>query len=112
MDRNSRARLTANASLGTPITCATRADAGRLAAVACAPQPLRVDAIRKLAQEVTDAGSTLVLSDDTLSAARHAAEHGWIDEMELEEVAAEGRAETRRSDPTSPTVIVEETNPS
>lgn len=72
------------------------------------PAPLRVEAVRRLADEVQEAGSTLILSDDTLSAARHAAEHGWIDEKEVAEVAAEGRAETRRSDPTSPTVIVEE----
>ena len=39
----------------------------------------------------------LVLADDTLAAARHAAENGWIDELELEEVAAEGRADPRTS---------------
>lgn len=72
------------------------------------PHPLRVEAIHRLAEEVKEAGSTLVLSDDTLSAARHAAENGWIDAQELEEVAAEGRAETRPRDPTSPTVVVEE----
>lgn len=72
------------------------------------PAPLRVEGIRKLADEVRDAGSTLVLADDTLAAARHAAENGWIDELGLEEVAAEGRADTRPRDPTSPTVVVEE----
>lgn len=72
------------------------------------PHPLRVETIRKLADEVKDAGSTLVLSDDTLSAARHAAEQGWIDQRELDEVAAEGRAETRPRDPKAETVVVEE----
>ncbi len=40
--------------------------------------PERTKAIRTLAAEVTEAGSSLVLADDTLAAARHAAEHGWI----------------------------------
>jgi phosphatidate phosphatase APP1 len=71
------------------------------------PAPLRQQAIRQLAEEVREAGSTLILSDDTLSAARHAAEHGWIDAVELEEVAAEERASSRPSDPKSPTVVVD-----
>jgi phosphatidate phosphatase APP1 len=71
------------------------------------PQPMRQRAIRQLAHEVEAAGSTLILSDDTLSAARHAAEHGWIDAIELEEVAAEERAASRPSQPKSPTVVVD-----
>jgi phosphatidate phosphatase APP1 len=72
------------------------------------PEPLRIKAIRQLAEEVSEAGSTLVLSDDTLSAARHAAEHGWIDPVELEQVAAEQRAAARPTDMPAPTVVVNE----
>jgi phosphatidate phosphatase APP1 len=75
------------------------------------PAPLRVGTIRQLAEEVKEAGSTLVLSDDTLSAARHAAEHGWIDAVELEEVAAEERAASRTSDRKSATVVVDQDLP-
>jgi phosphatidate phosphatase APP1 len=75
------------------------------------PNPLRAETIRKLADEVRDDGSTLVLSDDTLNAAVHAARHGWIDTAELTEVRAESEAETRAWDPTSPTVVVEENPP-
>src|SRR6185436_18710596 len=37
-------------------------------------RPERIEAIRTLAAEVEKAGSTLILADDTLAAARHAAE--------------------------------------
>jgi phosphatidate phosphatase APP1 len=75
------------------------------------PDPLRTEAIRRLADEVRDDGSTLVLSDDTLNAAQHAAQHDWIDAGELVEVRAESEAETRASDPQAPTVVVEEPPP-
>lgn len=42
------------------------------------PKPGRAEAIRALATEVLAAGSTLILADDTLAAAKHAAEQGWI----------------------------------
>jgi phosphatidate phosphatase APP1 len=51
----------------------------------------RSDAIRRLADEVRAAGSTLVLADDTVAAARHAAEHGWIDPAALAAVTADKR---------------------
>lgn len=38
----------------------------------------RVAAVQALAEEVMAAGSALVLADDTLTMARHAAEKGWI----------------------------------
>jgi hypothetical protein len=44
---------------------------------------------------VEAAGSTLLLCDDTLAAAAHAAARGWITTAALEEVAAESRAEHR-----------------
>ncbi|HEX8245378.1 MAG TPA: phosphatase domain-containing protein [Longimicrobium sp.] len=61
--------------------------------------PERADAIRALAAEVEKAGSTLILADDTLAAARHAAEHGWIDPACLAEIGEVADAEQRpRSD--------------
>ena len=48
-------------------------------------------AIRALTQRVSAAGSTLVLADDTLAAARHAAAHGWIREEVLPDIKGEKR---------------------
>lgn len=53
----------------------------------------RSAAINALAAEIAAAGSALVLGDDTLSMARHAAEHGWIDESRLGEIGEEKRAD-------------------
>lgn len=49
--------------------------------------PARARAIGELAEEVRDAGSELLLSDDTLAAARHAAERGWVGERTIRRVA-------------------------
>ena len=57
------------------------------------PHPERLASIRALAERVTAAGSTLLLADDTLAAARHAAAHGWIDEGALGEIGTEKRAD-------------------
>ena len=57
------------------------------------PHPERSTAIRTLAEQVSAAGSTLLLADDTLAAARHAAAHGWISEHALGEVGSEKRAD-------------------
>jgi phosphatidate phosphatase APP1 len=59
------------------------------------PHPERVDAIRALAEEVERAGSTLLLTDDTHAAAKHAASRGWITSAALEEVAADVAAQGR-----------------
>ena len=53
--------------------------------------PERNERIRTLAREVADAGSTLVLADDTLAVARHAALHGWIASGALDEIGGEKR---------------------
>ena len=53
--------------------------------------PENSPAIRALAQRVSAAGSTLVLADDTLAAARHAAAHGWIREEALPDIKGEKR---------------------
>jgi phosphatidate phosphatase APP1 len=79
--------------------------------------PERSQAIQTLAAGVAEAGSTLLLADDTLTAARHAAAHGWIAEESLGEIGTEKRADEGASgakvdtpgvEPTSaPTVLVD-----
>jgi len=49
----------------------------------------RSRAIGELARGVVESGSTLVLAEDTLAAARHAAEQGWIDPATLGEIGAD-----------------------
>lgn len=51
--------------------------------------PLRERVIRDLADGIESAGSSLVLADDTLAAARHAASRGWIPARTLEIIAAD-----------------------
>jgi len=78
----------------------------------------RSGAVKKLAEEILAAGSTLVLAEDTLGAARHAVEQGWISaeslpDVQQEKQADEGKDETKVAapdggEPTSgsePTVI-------
>ncbi|MBA3258739.1 MAG: DUF2183 domain-containing protein [Gemmatimonadales bacterium] len=55
--------------------------------------PERHAAVRRLAEEVLAAGSILVLADDTLAVARHAAEHGWIATSALADIGEEKRAD-------------------
>ena len=79
--------------------------------------PVRIAAIGALADQVREGGTPLVLADDTLAAARHAAEHGWIREDALGDVGEEKRADEGTSgakvetpgveDEHAPTVIVE-----
>lgn len=80
--------------------------------------PERVAAVQALAEQVREARSALVLADDTLAAARHAAEHGWIDPSTLSDVGDEKRADEGATDekaeapgvegPQAPTVVVED----
>jgi phosphatidate phosphatase APP1 len=53
--------------------------------------PLRTGAVQELAAEVEKAGSTLILTPDTLAAARHAASRGWIDPDALPEIEEDRR---------------------
>jgi phosphatidate phosphatase APP1 len=53
------------------------------------PSPSRVAALRTLAAELAREGATLVVADDTLAAARHAAEKGWILPAAVDDVAAD-----------------------
>jgi phosphatidate phosphatase APP1 len=55
------------------------------------PHPERLARIESLAREVAAAGSTLVLADDTLAVARHAAIHGWIASDAVAEIGGEKR---------------------
>jgi len=55
--------------------------------------PERSASIQKLAADVLAAGSTLVLADDTLAAATHAAEQGWISRDSLGGIGADKRAD-------------------
>jgi len=53
----------------------------------------RSASVKLLANEILAANSTLILSEDTLGAARHAAEHGWISEKMLPEIGEEKKAD-------------------
>jgi phosphatidate phosphatase APP1 len=62
--------------------------------------PLRRTAIAALAEEIARAGSTLILADDTMAAAMHAAEHGWIQADSLDSIGeerAQEEADARRA---------------
>lgn len=74
-------------------------------------------AIGELAERVARAGSTLVLADDTLAAARHAVAHGWIRDETLGDIGEEKRADEGsgakapapgvEETPAAPTVVVD-----
>jgi phosphatidate phosphatase APP1 len=49
----------------------------------------RPAAIRALADEIIDAGSTLLLADDSLTLAQHAVKRGWISSEALSDIHAE-----------------------
>lgn len=65
-------------------------------------EPGRIAAIRALADEVRAARSSLILADDTLAAARHAAEHGWIATESLASIGEEKRADEGKTDEKAP----------
>lgn len=53
------------------------------------PDPDRVDAVTILAGELADQGIDLVLADDTVDAAHHAADRGWIPASAVQDVAVD-----------------------
>jgi phosphatidate phosphatase APP1 len=63
----------------------------------------RSASVKKLADEVLAAGSTLVLVEHTLDAAKHAAAQGWIDAAALPEIGEEKRADEGRDESKVPT---------
>jgi phosphatidate phosphatase APP1 len=77
------------------------------------PGPERVAAVRKLAEEVLSAGSTLVLAEDTVAAARHAAAQGWIAADRLPEIVAGKQAEEppEKATPVETTVVIAPAGP-
>jgi phosphatidate phosphatase APP1 len=56
----------------------------------------RSASVKKLTDEVLAAGSVLVLAENSLAAARHAAENGWIKSDALPEIGEEKRADEGR----------------
>ena len=64
--------------------------------------PARSAQVKKLAEEVLAADSVLVLAENTLAAARHAAEQGWIKSESLAEIGEEKRADEGRDDSKAP----------
>ena len=71
------------------------------------PNPMRKKSIEELAVEVQKAGSVLLLADDTLACAQHAAEKGWIPESALPDIAQEEKQDEGPLSPKAPTVIVD-----
>lgn len=49
----------------------------------------RSTAVRRLAEEVRAAGSTLILAEDTMAMAKHAAQEGWIAAAAVDQVTEE-----------------------
>ena len=97
-------------------------DPGRILAIYIrnvSTDPERSASVQLLAKQVLDAGSTLVLADDTFAAATHAAEQGWIQKDALASVHEEKRADegvtgtkadapgTSEPGEKAPTVVVE-----
>ena len=58
----------------------------------------RSASVKKLADEVLAAGSTLALVEHTLDAAKHAATQGWIDAAALPDIGEEKRADEGRDE--------------
>jgi phosphatidate phosphatase APP1 len=82
----------------------------------------RPEAVRALADKVIQAHSTLILADDTLSIARHAASQGWISTQALHAIEFEKDKDIapptaveklmgEDAKPDAPTVVVEEGTP-
>jgi phosphatidate phosphatase APP1 len=63
----------------------------------------RPAAIRDLADEIVEAGSTLLLADDSLTMARHAAKQGWIPSEALSAIRAEQMQDEASSSATQTT---------
>lgn len=66
------------------------------------PHAERSASIRKLIDEVTAAGTAMLLTDNTLTAARHAADQGWIHPQALEVVAADTAADRGNTEEKAP----------
>jgi hypothetical protein len=83
----------------------------------------RSASVKKFADQVLAAGSTLVVAEHTLDAAKHAAEQGWIKSSALPDIGEEKRAdegadaskvpapEGGEPGPGKPTVIIGDSTP-
>lgn len=71
----------------------------------------RPEAIRSLARRVADAGSTLILADDTLPMAEHAASMGWIMPETLPVIQEQKEADERPPTPVEKLLGEEEEKP-
>jgi phosphatidate phosphatase APP1 len=82
----------------------------------------RPEDIRTLAKKVAEAGSTLILADDTIPMAEHAAAQGWIEPASLAEIREEKKADEAPPSPVekllgedekaeAPTVVVHSESP-
>ena len=60
--------------------------------------PTRSASVKKLAEQVLEAKSALVLAEDSIGAAKHAAEHGWIASDKLPDIGEDKRADEGRDD--------------
>jgi phosphatidate phosphatase APP1 len=69
--------------------------------------PERTAAITRLAREVERVSCPLLLAEDTVGIARHAAEHGWIDPAALSEIAGEAESDDPGGE-RAPARVVEE----
>ncbi|KAB8142657.1 DUF2183 domain-containing protein [Chloroflexia bacterium SDU3-3] len=63
------------------------------------PSPQRIAAVAALTEQVVAAGGTLILAEDTLAMARHAAAQGWISPEALRDVAADMAHDTSAASP-------------
>jgi len=68
----------------------------------------RPEAIHKLAEKVIAAGSTLILADDTIPMAEHAASQGWISPETLPEIREEKKKDEAPPSPVEKALGVEE----
>ncbi|ADI14341.1 App1 family protein [Truepera radiovictrix] len=64
----------------------------------------RRGAVAQLAERVREMGSKLILADDTLAAAQHAAQEGWIDPQTLAEIRVRKERDTSLFDNAGETV--------
>lgn len=63
--------------------------------------PIRAREVERLAEEVRELGSVMLLVADSIAAAQHAADHGWIARERMETVARD-LVETRNDAPAGP----------
>lgn len=66
--------------------------------------PARRGAVTQLAEKVQEMGSKLILADDTLAAAQHAAQEGWIDPQALDNIREQKERDTSLFDNAGETV--------